>query len=369
MLPLVFAACVMSCMTNTIEAYHHDNMDNSVNVNDPDYKYGLNFEALFLKPSTQLTGATETISPGVGSLYTQISPNWATLSIRPGYHFAFDLGAKLVVRSKETVLKGNWEHYISSAAAAHNVVSATNSIDSSSFGNFATYYATPDFYKQATGAAAYQRDKMNLVYGQLVEVGKNMKVGLYGGVSFSRLHFATTEVYATNLTPAFEQTPAVNPITRQIDNTSSFSGVGPEFSVDLSYHLHKGLSFVMTETVDFLTGTEKTSTLFTTHNPALTSTYQHPLPNPTVQAIVGAGQLEIVPVFSQKIGMQYELPFRSHCEFQVEFGYMSQIYLNALLSNEVVAAQSQVDIYGMTYHNRMTNFALSGPYFKLDMAF
>ena len=364
MLPLVFAACVMSCMTNTMQAYHNDNIDNSVNVNDPDYKYGLNFEALFLKPSTQLNSAMVTDLLNVSTPL----PQWNIVNAPANYHFAFDLGAKLVVRSKETVLKGNWEHYLSSEVRAQQNVSAvTQTVDSSSFA-YPAGYGTPTVYKQGFGAVAYQRDKMNLVYGQLVEVGKNLKVGLFGGVSFTRLHVATTELYATNAVAAVPNTsPAVAPVSRQIDTASSFSGVGPEFSMDLSYHLHKGLSFVMSETVDFLTGTEKTTTLFTTVNPALEGAISRN--NEAAQAIVGKGQLEIVPVFSQKIGLQYELPFRSHCEFQVEFGYFSQIYLNALNAYEVDAQQSATVITSMSVHNRMSNFALSGPYFKLDMAF
>ena len=122
----------------------------------------------------------------------------------------------------------------------------------------------------------------------------------------------------------------------------------------------------MNETVDFLTGTEKTNTLFTTKY-INTSTSTSILAE---QTITGPGRLEVVPVFSQKIGMQYELPFRSHCECQMEIGYQSQIYLNALLINEYSANNALTGVIQyMTMHDRMSNFGLSGPYFKIDMAF
>ena len=80
--PLFFIVFVINCMTNTIEAYHHDNIDNSVNVNDPDYKYGLNFTTLFLKPTTQISGSIQTIN--------KTYPSWQNNNINPEYHFAFD---------------------------------------------------------------------------------------------------------------------------------------------------------------------------------------------------------------------------------------------------------------------------------------
>jgi len=307
------------------------NLENHVKTNAPDYTYDMNFTTLFLKPSGNFTYAID--SSANLNAFTQ--HQYATITrhaINPSYNFAFDLGAQVTLHKKNALLMGNWEHFLSSDFSGFTKLSSKNELG--------TLLNLNDYSTHATGNATYQLDKMNIVYGQLIEIGQTLNMNLFGGLSFSRIK----QIIVSNFTN--EDRTLYSSFT----TTNSISAVGPEIGFDLHYKIHKTLSFKIYCAGDLLTGTTKSNM----SNESKIPEYRE---NPVFNHIDFKLQdyFKLVSVLTQKIGLTYNLNFKEKSMFQLEAGYQVQLYLNPFHVN--------------TYIENNSNFGLSGPYFKADIAF
>lgn len=336
----------------------YDFMDdaNMVMSTNPHYTYDLNFTTLFLKPSTDLFYSTQATPLPLPT------PNWSVYRIKPDYSFAFDLGAKVAIHSKDSVLKGNWEHFESSASASQNITLSTNMVGP-------LFEIGPDasVYQRSSGFASYSRNKLNVTYGQNLDIGQTCHINLFAGISYNKLQQNILQTFTSqDLTTYF----------RQIDTTNAFSGVGPEVGISLAYELHKGLNFISYTAVDFATGTSTNNLEFASYSPLNGSDDIFHTANPNIQNVTVDGRMTIVPIFTQKIGVNYDLKFREHCEFQIEIGYFSQMYINVLHSMLFATDvplptldDAAVGVYTQSFVEKTSDFALGGPYFKFEIGF
>lgn len=337
---------MLSCMT----AFAHNNSEvRATHASAPDYTYDMNFTTLFLKPSSNLIYATQAFTNLADDF---VSPTaWQVYRLNPHYNFAFDLGAQVVLHKKETVLKANWEHFLSTDNARQNALTSTNFMGPL----FEVSPNVVDDYKRASGVADYRRDRFNITYGQAIEVGESLAINLFAGVSFNRLQQTLVNNFYAVATPLYTIITATN----------TFSGVGPEIGFDLAYHIHKGLNFVSRSSVDLITGTTKNNSNF--------ASYPTDSSIPFIQNILKDDELIIVPVLSQKIGINYELLFRGHCAFQMEVGYFTQFYNHVfntvLMGNTHTQEDGFEGFFPELLSTKSTSFALSGPYFKLEIGF
>ena len=327
--------------------------ENFAEASAPDYTFGMNFTTMFLKPSSDLDYAAEAFPLPLPS------PDWQIHTIQTHYNFAFDLGARVILHKKNSIIMGDWEHFSSSdTAPSCSVALSTNMV-----GPFFEIGPDAAAYTNYGGAAQYQLDRLNIDYGQLIEIGQNLTANLFTGINFSRLRQNIFMHYANN----------AGIITRDITTTTSFSGIGPQFGIELGYKIHKGLNFVGYIIGDMLTGTMKSNTIYTALNPANQNIGNT---NPNVQTTSIPNSLQVIPVFSQRIGISYEYLFRDHCAVHAEIGYQAQIYINAINSvtlgsevNTPPVTPDTIGVFARTFHKNSNDFALSGPYFKIDIAF
>jgi|GEM_PF-1499816 len=329
-----------------------------------DYTFDINYTTLFLKSSSNLEYAAQASDFVVGG---DGSPQqFNVYSVQPHYNFAFDLGAKVVLHDKESVLKANWEHFVSSNSTKNNKNENTNIVRKNAsdniLGSFTQFYNNAELaYNEASGVAAFRRDKLNISYGQSVEVGQSLSMNLFAGVSFNRLE--------QTLVNNFSEIGTEN--ATQQSSTNTFSGVGPELGMDLNYNLHKGLGFVLRSQIGLITGTTKNNRQYVYNNLDLNTFYEVANGNPFIQNLVTNGQLTVVPTISQKIGVNYELLFRDHCAFQMEVGYFTQIYIDVFktIALNPIESNNTSGIAPHSVSSKSTDFALSGPYFKLEVGF
>lgn len=348
-------ATILLAIYSNITAYDLRDYSTAVITTDSNYTYDMNFTTLFLKPSTDLLYAAQATPLPLPT------PNWDIYAIQPHYNFAFDLGAKIAIHSKNSILKGNWEHFRSSDSAAHNISVSTNMV-----GPFFEIGPDASVYQKAAGLVNYNRDKLNITYGQNIELGQTCQINLFAGISFNRLQQNILQTFTSNDLTTY---------IREIDTTNSFSGVGPEVGLDIIYELHKGLNFISRTSVDFATGTAKNHVEFSSTSP-LNASSLYGTGNPNTQSTTVDGQLLIVPIFSQRIGINYDVKFRGHCDFQIEIGYLSQFYTNAvhsiLFTTDVplpTVDDASAGVYAQSFMEKTSDFALGGPYFKLEIAF
>lgn len=329
-----------------------DVLTNYTSAHAPSYTYSINFTPMMLKPSSDLNYAAEAFPLPIAS------PSWQIHSIPTDYAFAFNLGARVILHEKNSLLMGNWEHFLSSNATSNKVALSTNMV-----GPFFEIGPDAIAYTQSAGSVNYELNKLNIDYGQFIEIGQNLTANLFAGISFSRLRQNITMHYSN----------AAQTIMRDIDTTTSFTGVGPQIGLELAYKIHKGLNFITQVIGDLQTGTMKSYTQYAAFQPLNTSVGNK---NPNIQSTSVPDSLQIVPVLSQKIGIGYEYLFKNHCAAQAEIGYQAQIYINAInsvtMGSEVVTppiGPDTVGVFARTFHKSSNNFALSGPYLNIQVSF
>ena len=317
-----------------------------------DITFKLNFTTLFLKPSGNQAFAIQAYALPL------LSPSWTTYNVTPSYDVGFNLGFTTNFHKKDTSLVSQWEHFTTSNSSPNKsyqgVEYASNMI--ATFNNIGPEAVN---FKQATGVTSYKRDSLRVDYGQNVYVGQDLHANFFSGVNFTRI--------AHKNSATFNDDSKTNIHHSEINY--SISATGPEVGVDVFYKIHQGLNLTSHIATACLTGISNNSTDFTTFYPTLS-------PNPNQQSVTPAPEIQIIPVISQALGINYEYSFKDHCKARFEIGYQTQIYINALnltlLNSQVTNAEDAnavLGVYARTFKKEVSNFNLGGPYFKLDVTF
>lgn len=285
------------------------------------------------------------------------SPQWKIHSIRPDYHWAFDLGLELVCPGRSSSFSIDWEHFYSKDSASTDVGS------SNMIGPF--FEIGPDAlpYKKAHGKAVFHFDSVALDYGVLVQFGSCFQAQLMAGVSGAyikqELHTRYSDLEGT--------------IIRTIKVPSSFIGAGPQIGLDMDYSIGCSFHFTGHAGAALLVGSQKNHTRFEAISPALEVVNVTP---PNVQNTSVRHRTQVVPAFKGKIGLAYSSIVCDSWVMSFELGYQAEIYINAIQSvdigSEVVTppvAPDTIGVYARTFDRRLSNFALAGPYLTLDIAF
>ncbi len=87
----------------------------------------------------------------------------------------------------------------------------------------------------------------------------------------------------------------------------------------------------------------------------------------------------MAPAFEGKLGIGYDFTWGTCCNINLEAGYQAQIYMNSIRSvdmgSEVAlgafgsVGSGDVGVYARTFQRTVSDFALAGPYVKLDVGF
>jgi hypothetical protein len=285
------------------------------------------------------------------------SPNWKIHQIDTDYHFGFDVGVRGIFHSTNSDLTLNWEHFHSTDSASKRV-SSTNMI-----GPFFEIGPDASPYKKARGKAIFHFDEVNLDYGILINFGDRLKTTLYSGVSFAYIHQTLFSKFSN-----FGGT-----IVRTIKVPSTFHGAGPQLGLDFAYRIVKGFHFVGEAAASLLVGRQKNHTTFKADSPALAPLGITP---PNKQKTNVHKKTQVVPGLEGKLGLSYVFTYCEHFMIKLEAGYQAQIYINAIQSidmgSEVVTppvVPDTVGVFARTFEQTLSNFALAGPYFTLDVGF
>ena len=284
------------------------------------------------------------------------SPHWKIHDIDTDYHFGFNVGIGMISHCTNMDLRINWEHFHSSDSASVNVGS-TNMI-----GPFFEIGPDAEPYRQASGTVTFHFDQANIISGLYVNFGDRLKTNLFGGVNFARIKQTLSSFYSD-----------FSGDSRSIVTPSLFSGAGPQLGMNFCYQIAQGFHLTGGSSGSLLVGPQKNNTTYKSISPLQVGAGVTP-PNP--QTTTGKQQTQVVPGFEGKLGLSYVFNFCDHYMVKLEAGYKAEIYLNAIQSvdmgSEVIdltPSVSAVGVYARTFQNNLSNFALAGPYFTLDIGF
>lgn len=324
-------------------------------LGSPLHTFQIEFAALFLQPTaSNLHYAAEATPLPVPS------PNWLIHEVDTDYKFGFDLGCSGVFHDLNTYMRINWEHFHNSDSTAVTV-SSSNMI-----GPFFEIGPDASFFKQSSGKATFHFDEVNLDYGIFINFGDRLQTNWFTGISYARIK---QTLYSTFSNP--EET-----IVRTLDVPSTFQGAGPQFGLDFSYRIVKGLQLTGEAVSAMLVGPLNNNTTYQTFAPDLVIVNVTP---PNVQTTTVQKQMQLVPAIEGKLGLAYWVatePCRLPLTMRFEFGYQGQIYLNAIQSidmgSEVLIpplVPNTIGVYARSFQQTLSNFALAGPYLRFDFGF
>lgn len=332
----------------------------------PNLKSGLEvtLEGLLLRPSNSDLdyAATDTlgfvINPVVPSIAFTNPKN--VNSIDPGYNFGFRIGLGYIFQDSGNDVQLNWTHFDQSDD--DNVTAGPGQFLVTKFGLILpnlTNFGIPSTLT-ASGNVDSKLDAIDLDVGQYLDVGTRLRMRLFGGLRFARVESNVSDFYsAAYQVPTL---PPTNILFTESDNLNSkFSGVGPRFGVDTSYHIGNCFGIVAHIAGALLVGSTDTDTQ---QNWALAVN--------TVPGTVFTSQLNtdsdnttrVVPAFDAKLGLDYTYIFANQSQLSLEAGYQWTQYIDAVdrLNNSLVDG-----VVGLGTVTRTTSsVGFDGPYLTLN---
>lgn len=217
-------------------------------------------------------------------------------------------------------------------------------------------------FNRAKGHVAFHYDAVNLDYGICANFGDYLHTNFFVGVAGVGIKQHLTSEYANE----------DGTIARKIKSPSSFIGAGPELGVDFVYDICGGFQFIGGGSAGLLVGELKNHTKYETISPDLPPLGITP---PNTQTTSVNHRTHVVPAFEADLGLAYSFDM-CNFSFNLSAGYEVRMYVNAIQS---VDMGSEVDtppivpaitgVYARTFQRTQSNFALSGPYIRLNIGF
>lgn len=284
------------------------------------------------------------LSPGNANLLPSVSPTW-----RDG----FLLGVRL-------------------PAITATVAGVSNSILIPSGTEIFTTTINPDF---AAAKTDFDYSAFDLEFGQLVNIGLNLRVHWHGGIRFAELDNrlnvffsgvrensrVVPSINAAEITPTEITFDIVTNVSETVNQKSYFQGLGPRLGLDASYHVFCGFGVVADFSASLIIG-QHHSKLLQEFNESATATVTAITPGiatgdlltTDISTAVGSvfstlvsntdeapnsvvdfshdRSMRIVPNIDAKLGINYTFQYHNCSRTQVilEAGWLASYYLDVV---------------------------------------
>ncbi|WP_242604412.1 Lpg1974 family pore-forming outer membrane protein [Legionella gresilensis] len=344
-------AATLTCLCNDSFAGEMGLQDNIFNVFVPNLKPGLevSVSALILQPGASNLGW------GVVTTVLPIpTPEWQIESFDPGYKVGFQAGARYIFANSGTDLQLNWFSLQTNYKDARNVKPVSQWISPFS------QTGTPPTGGEITGVASLNSAKatltfnynaVNLDIGKFVNFGSSLQTRFFTGLGSTWIK----EKLISNFYGGSK-------INFSLNNTSTYSGVGPRLGLTNNYYINHGFHLIGQVAGGVLIGSMQPAQYkFTGSSSDLA----------LVGIAVNREQLssnsvtQVVPEIDAKIGLSYSYLMQNESELILELGYMGTVYFNPLSAYETntnVIALDSGSLSTSSVKYVQSNFSVAGPY-------
>lgn len=326
-----------------------------------------------LTPGFQFSGSLLYLRPGADNLgYATITtflplqnPQWAVETLNPQFQPGFSLGARYAFPSSGKDIRVNWEHLRTSDSASATV------------SNLATQWISPFnqtgpstseganevgifHLKAAHGQVNFDYDMVNIDVGQTVNIGATTQVRLFTGLSYARLReqLLSTFYNDPNINPVPPVIAIPDPTLRSVNlnNTSTYSGVGPRLGLTTEHNLSHGFTFVGQLSGAILAGlVHPAQYQFTGVFEDATDTEQ----------ISSDRVPQVVYTSDAKLGLGYSRLLGNGSVVNIESGFKAAIFINPFSTYETSTNVLPLDIGSLSTNSMRhtpSNFTLNGFY-------
>jgi len=326
-----------------------------------------------LTPGFQFSAGFLLLKPGADNLgWSTITtflplenPQWAVQSLNPLYQPGISVGARYVFPCCGKDIQTNWEHLRTNDSAAvavsdpatqwispFNQTGPSTSEQANQVGIF--------HLKAAQAQVAFDYDMVNLDAGQTVNVGPNTQFRLFAGVSFVRLReqLISTFYNDPNLDPVPPVIAPPNTSLRSIslNNTSTFTGVGPRLGLTTAHNLAHGFNFVGQLSGAVLAGWMQPAQY------SFAAVFEDAVNS---EQISSHRVTQVVFASDAKLGLGYFRLLGNGSVLSIESGFKAAIFINPFSTYETSTNVLPLDIGSLSTNSMRhtpSNFTLNGFY-------
>ncbi len=328
----------------------------------PNLTPGLEFSAgaLVLRPGADNLGyATITTFLPVGS------PQWAVQTLNPESQPGFTVGARYAFPRSGIDIQVNWEHLRTSDSASLAVSDPTTQWVSP-FSQTGPSTSEPAnvvgvfHLKAAQAQVDFDYDMVNVDVGQTVSIGSYTQLRLFAGLSCVRLREQLTSTFYNdpNIVPQPPVVAVPDPLLKSIslNNTSTYTGLGPRLGFTSTFNLTHGFSFVGQLSGAILAGWQQPAQY------SFVGTFQgtvdrEQISSGTVSQVVYSGDA--------KVGVDYSYQFDNGSVLSFEAGFKAALYIDPFSTYETSTNVLPLDIGSLSTNSMRhtpSNFTLNGFY-------
>ncbi len=230
-------------------------------------------------------------------------------------------------------------------------------------------------YTEAKGKSETDYDAGDLVFGQKLDVGERIRLHPFIGVRYAHIDLKDTGTYAGPNTPSFSFIGATGDSVSEaskIENT--FNGVGPRLGSDAEINLGQGFSIRGRLGLSALIGSH------TVDNSGVISEYDANgvfIDNVLSASNDSDSETRVIPEVDGRLGLNYTYNFDSNMAMGFEAGWQATNYFNVASDQRSVSGALLGALFeplgplgaasGDTHYGSTSNFAIQGPYARLQL--
>jgi len=366
----------------------------------PNLKSGLeiNLEGLLLRPSNSTLGYG-VISPltpaNTPALPIVVDSSQTLAQVNPDYNFGFRVGLGYIFPNSGNDVQINWTHFDHSttdsvtAGAGEELTTAagivlpnfTNNPRIIPIDQGVNLVIDNDVSPTVSSTVNFKADAIDLDVGQYLDVGTRLRMRMFGGLRFARVETNQTDSAAFGVNENLEIVGAA-PVLLGVGSyaetdsfNSKFTGVGPRFGIDTSYHIANCFGIVGHVAGALLVGKvdDNTNSDLSLNLDATPTGIDFGFPNGEIASIGTSGsssETRVVPAFDAKLGLDYTYIFANQAQLSLEAGYQWTQYINAVDKLSTGISGSIFEPETLTPSNVITHTSSSvgfdGPYLTLS---
>lgn len=343
-------------LSSTAFANTHSINENCLKISIPELQTG---------PEVSLTALA--LRPGASNLNYVIynkelptqSPTWEEKEISPGYGAAFGLGARYVYPlGKDISLI--WTHLNTS-----NSTSLAAGDDEHFLGP--DYQIGPDGLpiRNAHGSARFKYDVINLDAGQFIDIGTQVQMRFFAGLSNVYLREQVNATYSGTV----DTPPFAGPFSTEQQVKNNFTGIGPRIGIQGDYMTDSGFGVRANGAISALIGYSYTKASYTSSAVELQDTFNQAV---NYQFINDKKIRQTIPGFDTKLALLYKHRFNNCMLMTLEGGYQVAVYVNAIQQYIPASLAQPLQTGGIfvdTMSHTQSNYSVQGPYLTAALQF
>jgi hypothetical protein len=326
-----------------------------------------------LSPGFEFSAGLLILQPGANNLgYATVTtflplanPQWAVQVLDPDYQAGFCVGGRYVFPCSGNDIQINWEHLRTSDSTSVAVSNPVTQWVSPFSQTGPSTSALPNMVglfhlKAAQGQVDFDYDMVNVDVGQTVNIGSNTQLRLLAGLSCVRLREQLISTFYND--PTIDPTPPVtapgDPSLKSIslNNTSTYTGLGPRLGFTSTFNLSHGFSFVGQLNGAILAGWMQPAQY------SFTAIFQDGVNR---EQISSPSVSQVVYSVDAKVGVGYSYQFGNGSVLSFESGFKAALFIDPFSTYETSTNVLTLDIGSLSTNSMRytpSNFTLNGFY-------